>query len=164
MQLTRDALPALTQQNVGLVVVGIGSVEAGRTFAERTGLPLDGLLVDDTEETIVYRAVGTRNSQRDPVTNKQLFEGVGSMWSGATTDGIKARGRDDLNTVVGNPFRPGPFKPLLPTNMEATMVQGGSFVFEGTRALLEHYDVSSGAHLSLEELLAVALGEESVGQ
>jgi len=120
---------------------------------------VDKLLVDDSEETEVYRGVGTRNSQRDDETGKQLFEGVGSMWSQATNDGIEERGRDDLNTVVGGLFKPGPYKPLMPTNMEATFVQGASFVFDGKRAILEHYDDSSGAHSSIDDLLAAALSK-----
>lgn len=140
-------------------MVGIGSVESGRTFAEQLEFPVDKLLVDDSEETEVYRDVGMRNSQRDGETGKQLFEGVGSMWSQATNDGIKERGRDDLNTVVGNLFKPGPYKPLMSNNMEATFVQGASFVFDGKRAILEHYDDSSGAHSSIDDLLAAALSK-----
>lgn len=140
-------------------MVGIGTVESGRTFAQQLGFPVDKLLVDDSEETEVYRGVGTRNSQRDDETGKQLFEGVGSMWSQATNDGIEERGRDDLNTVVGGLFKPGPYKPLMPTNMEATFVQGASFVFDGKRAILEHYDDSSGAHSSIDDLLAAALSK-----
>lgn len=140
-------------------MVGIGTLESGQTFAEQIGFPVDKLLVDDSEETEVYRDVGTRNSQRDPETGKQLFEGIESMWSQATNDGIKQRGRDDLNTVVGGLFKPGPYKPLMPTNMEATFVQGASFVFDGKRAILEHYDDSSGAHSSIDDLLAAALSK-----
>jgi len=159
MQLKRDVLPALNKDGVALVVIGIGSVESARTFSEKTGFPLDMLLVDDTDETSFYEAVGTRNSQRDPVTNKQIFEGVGSMWGQATNDAIKERGRDDLNSITGSLFKPGPFKPMMPNSIEATLVQGGSFVFDGTKTLLEHYDESSGAHVSVENLLQAALSK-----
>uniref|UniRef100_A0A7S4IQR9 Uncharacterized protein n=1 Tax=Odontella aurita TaxID=265563 RepID=A0A7S4IQR9_9STRA len=115
------------------------------------------LLVDTTEETEAYRTVGTRNSQRDGDTGKQLFEGVESMWSQATMDGIEDRGREDLNSITGGLLNPGPYKPLMPTNMEASFVQGASFVFDGKVSLLEHYDESSGAHVSIEELLDTAL-------
>mmetsp|Transcript_16299 Transcript_16299/g.16468 ORF Transcript_16299/g.16468 Transcript_16299/m.16468 type:complete len:84 (+) Transcript_16299:461-712(+) len=82
------------------------------------------------------------------------------MWSSATTDAIKERGRDDLNSVTGNIFNPGPFKPTMPSSIEATLVQGGSFVFDGTtKTLLEHYDESSGAHITIEELLNVINAE-----
>ena len=35
------------------------------------------------------------------------------MWSQKTNEGIKARGRDDLNAVVGNLFQSGPYQPLM---------------------------------------------------
>lgn len=47
--------------------------------------------------------------------------------------------------VIGNSF------------VEATLVQGASFVFKGKEVLLEHYDASSGAHVSVDELLEIAL-------
>lgn len=159
-QLRRDALPALEEGGVGLVVVGIGSLESGREFCARTGLAESMLLVDESAETAAYAAVGTRNSQRDAAkNNKQIFEGVGSMWSAATTDAIEERGKDDLNAITGSLFNPGIYKPLMPKSIEATLVQGASFVFDGKDALLEHYDESSGAHVPLEELLEAALSK-----
>lgn len=159
MQLQRDVLPALNRNKIGLVLVGIGSVESGRTFCEQTGFDVDKLFVDDSVDTKAYQYVGTRNSQRDTSSkkNKQMFEGVGSMWSQATNDAIKDRGREDLNYVTGNLFNPGPYKPMMPSSMEATFVQGASFVFDGRTTVLEHYDESSGAHLSIEDLLDAAL-------
>lgn len=158
LQLQRDVLPALTQNGIRLVVVGIGSVESGRTFCEQTGFSANGLFVDDSKETEAYQSVGTRNSIRGK-NDKQIFEGVGSMWSQATNDAIKERGREDLNSVTGNLFNPGPYKPLMPSSMEATFVQGASFVFEGRKTLLEHYDESSGAHVSIDDLLSAALSK-----
>jgi len=116
-------------------------------------------MVDTTDQTTTYETIATRNSQRDPVTGKQIFEGIESMWSPATTDAIEDRGKDDLDSIVGNPFllKPGPYKPLMPSNMESTLVQGASFVFDGKKTLLEHYDESSGAHIRIDELLDVAL-------
>ena len=159
VELKRDALPALKENGVRLIVVGIGSVESGQTFSERTGLPMDMLLVDESEETEAYKSIGTRNSQRDPSNNKQIFEGVESMWSSKTTYAIEARGRDDLNAITGNLFKPGIYKPMMPSTVEATLVQGASFVFKGKEVLLEHYDASSGAHVSVDELLEAALSK-----
>ena len=152
----RDVLPALRENDVPLVVVGIGTVASGRTFAERLDFPPELLFVDATANTGAYASLATRNSQRDS-TGKQMFEGVESMWSSSTTDAIKERGRDGLNAVVGNLFSPGPYQPLMPSSTEATFVQGASFVFDGSRTLLEHYDKSSGAHVPVEDLLAAAL-------
>ena len=160
VQLKRDALPALDKNGVKLFIVGIGSLESGQEFSERTGFPMDMLLVDESEETEAYKSIGTRNSQRNVENkNKQIFEGVQSMWSSATTEAIKDRGRDDLNAITGSLFKPGIYKPMMPKTIEATLVQGASFVFDGKNVLLEHYDESSGAHVSVEDLLEAALSK-----
>ena len=146
MQLKRDAFPAFEEAGVKLLVVGIGSVELGREFAESLDFPKPLLLVDESERTDAYRAAGTRNSGRDEKTGKQVFEGVSSMWSDATNDAINERGKEDLDGITGNLFNPGPYKPLMPKGkslfdmaaIEKTLVQGGSFVFRGEETLLAH--------------------------
>lgn len=161
MQLQRDALPALDAAGVKLLVVGVGSVESGATFAKQTAFSPERLFVDDSDTSDAYAAAGTRNTKRD-AKGKAVFEGMGSMWSAATNDALEERGKEDLNGVIGNLFNPGPYKPLMPKastmqrSMEQTMVQGGSFVFDGNRVVKAHYDESSGAHLSIEALLAAA--------
>ena len=161
VQLRRDALPALEAANVGLAVVGIGSLDAGETFASRTEFPKSMLYVDDSDESETYRAAGTRNTKRKP-DGKADFEGIGSMWSAATNDALKARGKADLDAITGSLFNPGIYKPLMPKgstmtrSMEKTMVQGGSFVFEGDDVLFEHYDESSGAHAGIDDILKAA--------
>ena len=161
MQLRRDALPALEAANVGLAVVGIGSLDAGETFATRTEFPKSMLYVDDSDESETYRAAGTRNTKRKP-DGKADFEGIGSMWSQATNDALKERGKADLDAITGSLFNPGIYKPLMPKgstmtrSMEKTMVQGGSFVFEGDDVLFEHYDESSGAHAGIDDILKAA--------
>ena len=161
VQLRRDALPALEAANVGLAVVGIGSLDAGETFASRTEFPKSMLYVDDSDESETYRAAGTRNTKRKP-DGKADFEGIGSMWSQATNDALKTRGKKDLDAITGSLFKPGIYTPLMPKgstmtrSMEKTMVQGGSFVFEGDDVLFEHYDESSGAHAGIDDILKAA--------
>ena len=161
MQLRRDALPALEAANVGLAVVGIGSLDAGETFASRTEFPKSMLYVDDSDESETYRAAGTRNTKRKP-DGKADFEGIGSMWSQSTNDALKERGKKDLDAITGSLFKPGIYTPLMPKgstmtrSMEKTMVQGGSFVFEGDDVLFEHYDESSGAHAGIDDILKAA--------
>lgn len=151
-------LPTLNKAGVKLIAVGIGSVESAREFAERAEFPLEMLFVDDSEETDVYRAIATRNTQRDE-QGKMVFEGVESMWSKKTNDAIQKRGRDDLNAVVGSLFKPGIYKPLMPRGpkaMERTFVQGATFVFDGSTTLFEHFDDASGDHADLDDVMAVA--------
>ena len=81
------------------------------------------------------------------------------MWSQRTNEGIASRGRDDLNSIVGSLFKPGPYLPLMPKGqkaMEKTFVQGGTFVFDGSTELLAHFDFSSGDHADLDEVVRVA--------
>ena len=182
MQLRRDALPALEKNNIKLAVVGIGSLDSGETFASRTEFPKSMLYVDDSDESETYRAAGTRNTKRKP-DGKADFEGqrrrptpstrcpdslvdsragIGSMWSQATNDALKERGKADLDAITGSLFKPGIYTPLMPKgstmtrSMEKTMVQGGSFVFEGDAVLFEHYDESSGAHAGIDDILKAA--------
>lgn len=151
-------LPVLNKAGVKLFLVGIGSVESARTFAEQVELPPNLLLADESEETDVYAAIGTRNTGRDQ-NGKMIFEGIESMWSEKTNNAIKARGRDDLNAVVGSLFKPGIYKPLMPKGpkaMDRTFAQGATFVFDGSKTLFEHYDFSSGDHADLGEVVRVA--------
>ena len=103
------------------------------------------------------------------------------MWSAATNDALKERGKADLDAITGSLFKPGIYvsvftpsprltdtqtagiyTPLMPKgstmtrSMEKTMVQGGSFVFEGDATLFEHYDESSGAHAGIDDILKAA--------
>ena len=61
--------------------------------------------------------------------------------------------------VIGNSFVTilAGLHAMMPSTVEATLVQGASFVFKGKEVLLEHYDASSGAHVSVDELLETAL-------
>ncbi len=159
----RDVLPALIEADVKLFAVGIGSADSAKTFAESIDFPAELLFADESENVDAHTAVGTRNTGRDENGN-QIFEGVESMWSEKTNLALKARGRDDLNSVVGNLFRPGPYKPLMPQGkglfdpkvMERTMVQGGTFVYDGAEELFAHYDFSSGDHADLKQVVRVA--------
>ena len=157
-------LPAIASaDNVKLFSVGIGSAEAAKTFAEKIEFPAALLFADESDTTDAYAAAGTRNTQRD-AGGKQVFEGVESMWSAATNRAIQARGRNDLNSITGNLFAPGPYVPLMPKGqglfdpraMERTMVQGGTFVFDGDEQIFTHYDSSSGAHADLGEVVQLA--------
>lgn len=151
-------LPLLNKAGIKLFAIGIGSVSSARTFAERTEFPANLLLVDESQETDAYTAIGTRNTKRDE-QGKMMFEGIESMWSQKTNDAIQARGRDDLNAVVGSLFKPGIYTPLMPKGpkaMDRTFVQGATFIFDGSKTLFEHYDFSSGAHADLDEVVNLA--------
>ena len=156
-------IPALDGTDVKLFAIGIGSVDSAQTFAQKIEFPAELLYADESETVEAHTAVGTRNTRRDE-NGKQIFEGVESMWSKQTMSAIDARGRDDLSSITGSLFKPGPYVPLMPKGnglfdtsvIERTMVQGGSFVFDGSEQIFAHYDYSSGAHADLDELVRVA--------
>lgn len=151
-QLERDVLPAADAAGVQLFAVGIGSAEAAAEFADRSGFPASRLLADASDESDAYAAIGSRNTERD-AQGKQIFEGIGSMWSKKTNEAIKKRGRDDLNAILKV------YKPLMPKGpkaMEQSFVQGATLVFDGSKELFAHYDFSSGDHADLEEVVRVA--------
>lgn len=152
-QLRRDVLPALQASGgVKLFAVGIGSAESAAEFAARTQFPPSMLFADESEQADAYAAAGTRNARRD-ANGKQVFEGLESMWSKRTNAALKARGRDDLNGILKA------YKPLMPKEnaMERALVQGGAFVFDGSKQLYAHTDFSVGDHADLNEVLRVAL-------
>lgn len=115
----RDALPAFEKKGVKLYAVGIGKVEAAKELCSQVGFPAELMLADDSKNSQVawslritlliksslllimqaYSIAGTRNSARDS-SGKQIFEGFSSMWSSATNDAIKSRGRQDLNAIL----------------------------------------------------------------
>ena len=145
VQLRRDALPALEAANVGLAVVGIGSLDAGETFASRTEFPKSMLYVDDSDESETYRAAGTRNTKRKP-DGKADFEGqtpaphampdslvdsragIGSMWSQATNDALKERGKKDLDAITGSLFKPGIYVSVFTPSPRLTNTQTQAYI------------------------------------
>ena len=168
-QIKRDVLPPLQNDDIKLFAIGIGSAESAKTFADQLEFPAQLLFADDSDDSDAYAAAGTRNTKRD-ANGKQIFEGVDSMWSSATTDALAKRGKDDLDSVVGSLFKPGPYKPLMPKGkglfdpkaVEKTFVQGGTFIYDGSEEIFAHYDAASGVHADLDEVVRVATAARPV--
>ena len=179
-----------------MLVVGIGSLEAGRTFAERLDFPASNLFVDTSEDTDVYKAMALN------------FEGIGSMWR--LLSKREDHERRDLDyvignkrillcwlattlavfcfwnlvgflpnnliiqfnyilwtilwtfpwNVIGNPFQPGPYKPLMPQNIQSTYAQEASFVFDGRRIMSAHIGGSLDLTDTIPSLLDSALSPD----
>jgi hypothetical protein len=51
---------------------------------------------------------------------------------------------------------------FVPPRKEQAFLQGGTFVFEGTKTLYAHYDESTAAHASLEEVIRLAYGSLAI--
>lgn len=162
-------MPELEKAGAKLLLVGIGSSESAREFAEQVGLPTDSVFGDDS--AAAYQALRFVNSDFDEDGRKRGMR----MLTERTTDAIKGRsnGRplsffglfdiplfytnDDLEAAKGI------YKPLMPqgeNSMDLSMVQGGALVFKGEEQLYRHRDPSVAVHASLEKILG-ALGVEA---
>ena len=135
-------LPALEEAGVELVRVGIGTDARAREFAAHVGFPLDRLYADP--ENTCYDALELKFGVRDTFFNE------------ATPRAILARGladdrAEDLRAALAR------WRPWIPPKLSQGLQQGGMIVFEGDRTLFAHADPSTGAHASLDEVLAVAV-------
>ncbi|CAK0906098.1 unnamed protein product [Prorocentrum cordatum] len=170
-EMQRELLPAMgpldADGSAKLAVVGIGSLEAARDYADALGLPRDVVFAD--EGAVTHRAVGTVNSD---------FE------ENALTRGKRMLSMETWRAVVrrrgGRRVSIGPFDvPALATNndLEAvkpgagiykeyslegdqaadrSLVLGGALVFNGVKLLMAHYDQAPGAHADIEWVVGAA--------
>jgi len=163
LQLKRDWLPALEKADVKLLVVGIGTAESAKAYAEEIGLPPE--IVFGDEEAASYKALNFVNSNFEEDGRKRGMR----MITERTSESIKGRknGRnvklfglielpflatnDDLEEAVKI------YKPLTPQGdnaLDKTMVQGGVLAFEGDKQFFKHRDTSVGVHASPEKVFA----------
>lgn len=161
IQLRRDWLPALERANAKLIVVGIGSSESAKAFADQVGLPAEILFGDD--DALLYQAIGMVNSNFDEPGGERGRR----MLSDKTVEAIKKRGgrpvklfglfdlpflytNDDLEAAKEI------YKPLLPQGenvMDKTLVQGGMVAFRGKEEVFMHKDSAVGVHAELPQVL-----------
>jgi hypothetical protein len=139
-QLERDVRPKLEEAGVRCVVVGIGTVDAGREFCAHVGVEPAGLLADPTNAA--YSALG-------------LNAGLGTLVTWDTSFSFLRRARDgSLGDIARATAR---WKPILPPRADQGLQQGGAFVFEGRQLLFRHVDAGTGAHAELDDVLRAAL-------
>lgn len=138
-------LPALAARDVALVCVGIGTPAKALQFCDHVGFPTDALFADPTNGC--YDALGLKAGVAttffDPATPRAILARVQADDRAA-----------DLRTALAR------WQPWIPPKLSQGLQQGGIIVFDGPRTLFSHYDPSTGAHASLEEVLAVALDSE----
>jgi hypothetical protein len=161
IQLKRDWLPELEKAGAKLIVVGIGSAESAKTFAEQVQLPTEVLYGDD--EAALYKAIGMVNSDFDEPGGERGRR----MLTDATVEAIKKRngrpvklfGLIDLPFLYTNDDLEAAtkiYKPLMPQGeqvMDKTLVQGGVVVFQGNQQVFMHKDISVGVHAELSDVL-----------
>jgi len=142
-------LPKLEAGNVQLRAIGIGTPAVARDVAAHVGFP-EGLLYADPDNALY--------------DDLQLNAGVGrTFFNPATPLAIRDRlfkgGAADLGNVLGkwlpSPGRKGAL--IIPPKQSQAFNQGGMFVFDNKKTLLAHYDVSTGAHANLADVVQLAL-------
>jgi len=131
--------PQLDELNVKLLVVSIGTAARAKDFVQETGFPIENLYADP--ENITYEALG-------------FYKDLGrTFFNPATPFSIKDRlekdAAKDLREIMPR------WKPWIPPKLDQGLQQGGVFVFQGSRVLLEHFDEATGAHISPEKILEV---------
>lgn len=132
--------PELDKLGIKLFLVSIGTLERSKEFVKATGFPAENLFCDP--DNISYDALS-------------LKAGVGAtFFSFETPLAIKKRmdeGRDgDLKEIMPR------WTPWIPPKTEQAFQQGGIFVFEGTRCVLDHFDKATGAHADFAMVLDTA--------
>jgi len=163
LQLKRDWLPTLEKTDVKLLVVGIGTAESAKTWAEEIGLPPE--IVFGDEEADAYKALKLVNSNFDEDGRKRGMR----MLTERTTQSIKGRknGRNvNLFGLIELPFLATNddleeavkiYKPLTPQGdgaLDKTLVQGGVLAFEGDIQTFKHRDTSVAVHADPEKVFA----------
>jgi len=134
---------------VRLVLVSIGTPSRAKDFVQETGFPAEDLYVDP--ENVAYDRLRLRKGVAD------TFLSVNTPY--AILERIQQDGAGDLRDILPR------WKPWLPPRSDQGLQQGGLFVFDGDRTLLEHYDEATGQHCSQERVRqALALPVAAGGQ
>lgn len=163
LQLKRDWQPKLENAGVKLFVVGVGSSNSAKQFAEQVGLPPD--IVFGDEEALAYQALNFVNSNFDEDGRQRGMR----MLTDKSTKAIKSRknGRNvKLFGLLEIPFLATNddleeattiYKPLMPegdNSFDKTLVQGGVYAFQGGEQIFKHRDTSVGVHADPQKVFA----------
>ena len=170
-------LPELASNNIGLVMVSVGKPHVGKDLIQHLGFH-DGeehLFVDPTNE-LYDRLDLNRGVQRtffnantafaflDRFARKDGTKELGevlSKWSQGTLRlGASLDDRCVLRTIsyliIPPSYIASTTAIYVPPTPDQAFLQGGTFVFRGSQTLFAHYDPSTAAHASIEEVMDVA--------
>lgn len=140
----------LESQGVNLVMVSIGVPEKGQQLIDH--LEFQGgekyLFVDP--ENALYDALNLNFGVQ------RTFFNINTPF--AFLDRFtKENGTKDLGTVLSKWSKAF----FIPPKQKQAFNQGGTFVFEGERAVFAHYDASTAAHATVEQVMNVVNNELS---
>ncbi|CAE7491708.1 unnamed protein product [Symbiodinium necroappetens] len=166
IQLKRDWLPEAEKAKIKLLVVGIGTSQSAKEFAEQVGLPPEIVFGDD--EAASYQALRFVNSDFSEDGRQRGMR----MMTEKTAQAVKSRANGRPVSFFGLFDVPGLFtnddletakeiyKPLMPqgdNSFDKTLVQGGVLVFNGQEQIYRHRDTSVGVHADLTKVMAAAV-------
>lgn len=124
---------------IKLVMVSVGTPTNCQKLIDHLGIPEGYLFVDPDNE--IYDAL---------YLNRRL---VSVATSFAFLDRFtKKDGMKELNEVLSKWNKAF----FIPPKQEQAFLQGGTFIFKGDKTLFAHYDESTAAHASLEEVVKMA--------
>jgi hypothetical protein len=134
-------LPAVPNQK--LFFVGVGSGQAAAEFASQLGI--DPSLCFGDEGGAVGDVLG-------------LEKGFQTMWNPPAVENMMQRNDQESLTALGEAYKAAAdtigIQNLAPQKIEDTLRQGGTFVFKGSKPLLEHYDSKVGDNCDIQDILA----------
>jgi len=142
--------PVLQKANIELVMIGIGKPEiAQRLCNEHLELTRPEEFIFADPDNSLYSLLDLNFNLFTPATAFSFLERF-------STKG----GMNDLNSILSKWLpRPGVSEGavILPPRQKQAFNQGGTFVFNGGRTLLAHYDASTGAHANFESVQSIAM-------
>lgn len=136
----------LEGKNIRLVMVSIGLPEKGSELVQHLGLGergVDYLFVDP--ENVLYDALDlNRGIQRTFFNPSTPFAFLDRF---TQKDGTKELG--EVLSKWSKAF-------YIPPKQEQALLQGGTFVMDGSETLFAHYDPSTAAHASIDQVMDIA--------
>ena len=133
-------LPAKTK----LFFVGVGTGEAAAEFA--TQLEIDPAVCFGDASGAVGNAV-------------QLEKGFSTMWNPPAVTQLLERNDQTSLQELGVAYKSAAdaigITNLAPNDLQDTLRQGGTFVFRGSKLMLEYYDTKVGDNCPIEDILTV---------
>mmetsp|Transcript_1187 Transcript_1187/g.2508 ORF Transcript_1187/g.2508 Transcript_1187/m.2508 type:complete len:175 (+) Transcript_1187:366-890(+) len=163
LQLKRDWQPELEKVGAKLLIVGVGTSESAKEFADQVGLSPE--LVFGDADAAAYKAARFVNSDFEEDGRKRGMrmmseKGTAAIKSRANGRNVNFFGLFDIPFLATNDDLEQAtkiYKPLLPQgekSFDLTLVQGGVLVFNGNQEVFKHRDTSVGVHADLQRVLA----------
>lgn len=140
-------LPALSEKQVKLYFVSIGTPERGLEFVDKTGFPAELLLCDPDGTTF-----SALNFKKGVLQTFFSIETPLAIWKR-----IREGKAGDIKAVLGSWVKAQWEQGIWnPPKQDQALQQGGALIFHGRNVLLAHKDKATSAHIDLDLLLAEA--------